>query len=132
MLFWRWQRLKKVISWSEFLSQYLLFRLDFRLEFQSDFLKAISLLLQTGKVSAEQTANIYIGNWNTVKNCSLDSTKGQLISKCLFEVFVWAKIPTKNLIISALKGPGQKLSKFLLVFWSKRWFHKDILKLTDL
>ena len=47
-------------------------------------------------------------------------SKGQLISKCLFEVFVWTKIPTKNLIISALKGPGQKLSKFLLVFWSKR------------
>ena len=42
--------------------------------------------------------------------------KGQLISKCLFEVFVWTKIPTKNLIISALKGPGQKLSKFSLVF----------------
>ena len=58
--------------------------------------------------------------------------KGQLISKCLFEVFVWTKIPTKSLIISALKGPGQKLSKFSLVFWSKRWFHKDILKLIDL
>ena len=41
---------------------------------------------------------------------------GQLISKCLFEVFVWTKIPTKILIISALKGPGQKLSKFSLVF----------------
>ena len=39
--------------------------------------------------------------------------KGQLISKCLFEVFFWTKIPTKNLIISALEGPGQKLSKFL-------------------
>ena len=60
------------------------------------------------------------------------STKGQLISKCLYEVIVWTKIPTKNLIISALKGPGQKLSKFSLVFWSKRWFHKDVLKLTDL
>ena len=46
--------------------------------------------------------------------------KGQLISKCLFEVFIWTKIPTKNLIISALKGPGHKLSKFALVFWSKR------------
>ena len=46
--------------------------------------------------------------------------KGQLISKCLFEVIVWTKIPTKNLITSALKGPGQKLSKFSLVFWSKR------------
>ena len=47
-------------------------------------------------------------------------TKGQLISKCLYEVIVWTKIPTKNLIISALKGPGQKLSKKMLVFWSKR------------
>ena len=46
--------------------------------------------------------------------------KGQLISKCLFEVFVWTKIQTKNLIISALKGQGEKLSKFSLVFWSKR------------
>ena len=27
---------------------------------------------------------------------------------------------------SALKGPGQKLSKFSLVFWSKRWFHFEI------
>ena len=25
-------------------------------------------------------------------------TKGQLISKCLFEKIVWTKIPTKNLI----------------------------------
>ena len=50
----------------------------------------------------------------------LYSFKGQLISKCLFEVFVWTKIPTKFLIISALKGPWQKLSKFSLVFWSKR------------
>ena len=46
-------------------------------------------------------------------------SKGQLISKCLYEVIVWTKIPTKNLIISALKGPGQKLSKISLVFWSK-------------
>ena len=28
-------------------------------------------------------------------------TKGQLISKCLFEKIVWTKIPTKNLIDSA-------------------------------
>ena len=49
----------------------------------------------------------------------LEYAKGQLISKCLYEVIVWTKIPTKNLII-------------LLVFWSERWFHKDILKLTDL
>ena len=31
----------------------------------------------------------------------LFSTKGQLISKCLFEKIVWTKIPTKNLIDSA-------------------------------
>ena len=30
-------------------------------------------------------------------------TKGQLISKCLFEKIVWTKIPTKNLIDSALQ-----------------------------
>ena len=58
--------------------------------------------------------------------------KGQLISKCLYEVIVWTKIPTKNLIDSALKVTGQNLSNFLLVFWSKRFFQKDILKLTDL
>ena len=51
--------------------------------------------------------------------------KGQLISKCLFEKIVWTKIPPKNLIDSALK-----VSK--LSFWSKRFFQKDILKLTDL
>ena len=63
-----------------------------------------------------------------IKLVSLDTTfKGHLISKCLFEVFVWTKLPTKILIISALKGPGQKLLKFSLVFWSK-----DIFKLTDL
>ena len=61
-----------------------------------------------------------------------EGAKGQLISECLFEKIVWTKILTKNLIISALKGPGQKLSKDSLVFWSKRWLHKDILKLTDL
>ena len=60
------------------------------------------------------------------------TAKGQLISKCLFEVFVWTKIPTKILIGSALALSGQKLSNFLLVFWSKRSLQKDILKLTDL
>ena len=29
-------------------------------------------------------------------------TKGQLISKCLYEIIVWTKIPTKILIVSAL------------------------------
>ena len=57
--------------------------------------------------------------------------KGQLISKCLYEIIVWTKIPTKFLIISALALSGQKLSNFLLVFWSKRRLQKDILKLTD-
>ena len=58
--------------------------------------------------------------------------KGQLISNCLFEIIVWTKIPTKNLIVSALALSGQKLSNFSLVFWSKRRLQKDILKLTDL
>ena len=60
------------------------------------------------------------------------SYKGPLISKCLYEVIVWTKIPPKNLIITDLKGPGQKLANFSVVFWSKRWKPKDILKLTDL
>ena len=30
-----------------------------------------------------------------------ETTKGQLISECLFEKIVWTKIPTKNLIDSA-------------------------------
>ena len=38
--------------------------------------------------------------------------KGQLISKCLYEIIVWTKIPTKNLIVSALALSGQKLSNF--------------------
>ena len=58
--------------------------------------------------------------------------KGQLISKCLYEIIVWTKIPTKILIVSALALSEQKLSNFLLVFWSKRRLQKDILKLTDL
>ena len=55
--------------------------------------------------------------------------KGQLISKCLFEVFVWTKIQTKILIVSAVALSGQKLSKFLLVFWSKRRLQKDIFEI---
>ena len=58
--------------------------------------------------------------------------KGQLISKCLFEKIVWTKIAPKNMIDSAHKLSGQNLSNFLVVFWSKRFFQQDILKLTDL
>ena len=61
-----------------------------------------------------------------------DTFKGQLISKCLYEIIVWTKMPTKILIVSALALSGQKLSNFLLVFWSKQRLQKDILKLTDL
>ena len=62
----------------------------------------------------------------------IEAPKGQLISQCLYEIIVWTKIPTKILIVSALALSGQKLSNFLLVFWSKRRLQKDILKLTDL
>ena len=62
----------------------------------------------------------------------LGGSKGQLISKCLFGFIVWTKISTKNLTNSALEWVGQNLSNFSLVFWSKRWHQKDILKLTDL
>ena len=53
------------------------------------------------------------------------TVKGQLISKCLYGIIVWTKIPTKILIVSALALSGQKLSNFLLVFWSK-WRHFEI------
>ena len=55
-------------------------------------------------------------------------SKGQLISKCLFEKIVWTKIPTKHLIDPAqqVHNSGQNLSNFSLVFWSKRFFQKDI------
>ena len=38
----------------------------------------------------------------THSNC-VQNSKGQLISKCLFEKIVWTKIPPKNLINSALE-----------------------------
>ena len=63
-------------------------------------------------------------------------TKGQLISKCLFEKIVWTKIPPKNLIDSALRVytnfQGRIYQIFGWYFVSKRFFQKDILKLTDL
>ena len=69
---------------------------------------------------------------NFLFHIEIGSSKGQLISKCLFEKIVWTKIPPKNLIDSAHKLSGQNLSNFSVVFWSKRFFQKDILKLTDL
>ena len=39
---------------------------------------------------------------------------------------------TKGQLISEYILAGQNLSNFSLVFWSKRFFEKDILKLTDL
>ena len=58
---------------------------------------------------------------------SMDPTKGQLISKCLFEKIVWTKIPPKNLIDSALKYCRAESIKFfgaILVqtIFSKRRF----------
>ena len=66
------------------------------------------------------------------RSVELFKLKGQLISKCLYEIIVWTKIPAKILIVSALALSGQKSSNFFFVFWSKRRLQKDILKLTDL
>ena len=54
-------------------------------------------------------------------------SKGQLISKCLFEKIVWTKIPLKNLIDSALQYFRAESIKFfggILVqtIFSKRHF----------
>ena len=56
-----------------------------------------------------------------------EHTKGQLISKCLFEKIVWTKIPPKNLIDSALQYFRAESIKFfggILVqtIFSKRHF----------
>ena len=68
---------------------------------------------------------------NLTKNNSiyelLSSTKGQLISKCLFEKIVWTKIPTKNLIDSAHYTCWAESIKFFVgilvqTIFSKRHF----------
>ena len=54
-------------------------------------------------------------------------TKGQLISKCLFEKIIWTKIPSKNLIDSAHYTCWAKSFKFFVgilvqTIFSKRHF----------
>ena len=61
-------------------------------------------------------------NWPSSAACSVYCikklqfcfSKGQLISKCLYQINVWTKIPTKILIVSALALSGQKLSNFFV------------------
>ena len=50
----------------------------------------------------------FLSRWVIIK-LLIKLTKGQLISKCLYEIIVWTKIPTNFLIISALALSGQKL-----------------------
>ena len=88
---------------------------------ERDFQKIVILYHKKKRIQSPK--NIYLPT---------SVAKGQLISKCLNEIIVWTKIPTKILIVSALALSGQKLSNFLLVFWSKRRLQKDILKLSDL
>ena len=45
------------------------------------------------------------------------TTKGQLISKCLFEKIIWTKIPPKNLIDSALKVCVNFQGRIYQIFW---------------
>ena len=89
---------------------------------ERDFQKIV-ILYHKKKKRIQSPKNIYLPTF---------VAKGQLISKCLNEIIVWTKIPTKILIVSALALSGQKLSKILLVFWTKRRFQKYFLKLTDL
>ena len=50
--------------------------------------------------------------------------KGQLISKCLYEIIVWTKIQTKFFLVSALALSGQKLSNFCWYFGPNEDFKK--------
>jgi hypothetical protein len=50
---------------------------------------------------------------------ALRISKGQLISKCPFGVIVWTKIPTKNMINSALefeKWSNHKIKALFIFF----------------
>ena len=67
-----------------------------------------------------QTTWYTFQNWY-IRKYPISFTKGQLISKCLFDITIWTKIPPKKLTNSALEWVGQNLSNFLVVFWSK-WF----------
>ena len=51
-------------------------------------------------------------------------TKGQLISKCLFEQIVWTKIPTKNLIDSAHYTSWAESIKFFVGILAQTIFSK--------
>ena len=60
-------------------------------------------------------------------SCETEITKGQLISKCLFEKIIWTKIPTKNLIDSAHYTCWAESIKFFVgilvqMIFSKRHF----------
>ena len=51
--------------------------------------------------------HIFLEIWDNFRLLKIIYSKGQLISKCLFEKIVWTKIPTKNLIASANYNCGQ-------------------------
>ena len=53
----------------------------------------------------DEAVTLHSGRWYV--DLQFKFSKGQLISKCLFEKIVWTKIPTKNLIDSAKKKTGQ-------------------------
>ena len=59
----------------------------------------------------------------------MQASKGQLISKCLFEKIVWTKIPTKNLIDSAQKCLYRQ-GKYLC--WPESYIIYEVLPVTNL
>ena len=59
-------------------------------------------------------------------------TKGQYISKWIYEVIVSPQIWTKNCKGTVAVYRAEFFTISRLYFWEKQWLHKFILKLIDL
>ena len=73
----------------------------------------------------DEAVTLHSGRWYV--DLQFKFSKGQLISKCLFEKIVWTKIPTKNLIDSARTYFRAESIKFFVgilvqTIFSKRHF----------
>ena len=122
------------------------------------FKKWIFLVCQSGKVrfriglaswfdfrmnsrlANKQTCHLLGNDLRSIRNIlgfrtiklSLESFKGQLISKQIYEVIVFPKKRKNIARISALTLRAEILAISRLFFWEKRWLHNFVLRFTDL
>ena len=90
-----------------------------------DIPQQVSKQIIQAKNKPKMTLRSFPGSFDlTFEQC--DSTKGQLILKCLFDIFNSSKKRTKKLL-------WYLKSNCFRLFFQKNWrHHKDISKLTDL